>query len=328
MAIRLSNRRKASLSSLPEGQPRVPGAINLSRYAYYLVITLVFGYVIYYTGSRLLFVQGKAIISHVEITVKAPRPSLLRTIDVASETRVSAGQRLLFAEGVAESIDDALALEALRASRDQAQKKASLTALSTQLQEIRKIQGQLRMNRVLELNRERISEAVRIDVTAAELEARIAGIRAEIAAYDGFRTGLAGEKARLVQSLQYEIAAPVSGQVVTVLRRPSEFVRQGEAVLVLKADKSYRTLAFFDQAALGSLAVGHSVALKFPDGSKGKGTIKRVHSAADDVSEMLRENYRPVQPEVVAEIEPLNLGEETLERFRNMEVVVEARRWQ
>lgn len=328
MAIRLSNRRKASLSSLPEGQPRVPGAINLSRYAYYLVIALVFGYVLYYTGTRLLFVQGRAIISHEEITVKAPRPSLLKAIDVAAEARVSAGQRLLFAEGVAENIDDALALEALRAGRDQAQKAASLAALGAQLREIRKIQGELRLNRALELNRDRIGEAVRLDVTAAELEARIAGIRAEIAAYEGFRTGLAGEKARLAQSLQYEIAAPVAGQVVTVLRRPSEFVRQGETVLILKADKSYRTLAFFDQAALESLAVGHSVVLKFPDGSKGEGTIKRVHSAADDVSELLRENYRPVQPEVVAEIAPLNLGEEQLERFRNMEVVVEARRWQ
>lgn len=327
MGIRLSNRRKSHFSSLPEGKAPLPKGIGFARILYYAFLAAIIAYVLYYAATRLYFIRASALIAPEQIVVKAPRRSQLTRIEVERGQMVRPGQPLFAARHIADGVEDALAVERLRASRDREQKQATLAALLAELKQQQAIQAQLKADRMLELNRERIGEAVRIDLGVAELKGRIAGLNAEIAAYERFHASLATTSARHEATLDYTVTSPVSGPVISVARNASEYVREGDTVVIIEDPQRSRIQAYFDQSAVHHIAPGRLATLHFADGGEASGRVLRIYSAADDESQPLRHDYQPIKAHAVVEIEPLEVDSTRLRQYRNMEVEVRMRRW-
>jgi len=121
------------------------------------------------------------------------------------------------------------------------------------------------------------------------------------------------------------IHAPSDGRIVAVERRANEVVMRSTPIMdFIPDDAKVEIRVIFKTDYLESLTLGKEVRLRFPDGNKGVGRIRRIESTSVPFSwNHFRKNYIPERTRVTAVIEPLNDHDAQIwKTFAEMEVEV------
>lgn len=298
------------------------------RLAYYLLLAGVASYLLYFAANRVFFIRANGYIAPDRLIMRADRGLVITRLDLARGDSVVKGRLLYEARAVTEGVSDSLTLESLRSERDLAQRKALLPILQAERSRKQALLLEMRRARALELNRERVLEMSRMETDIAELGVRVASLQAELAALRGAGAAVTERGRRRDQSQWLQVTAPLDGRVLAVERRPAEFAREGEAVMILENPSRVGVIAYFDVKEVRHLRVGKSVDIRFPDGTHGGGVIRRLYSAAQDEVSPLRRDYQPIEVVIKAEIETLDVANDKLVRFLQTDVQVQTGRWE
>jgi len=94
------------------------------------------------------------------------------------------------------------------------------------------------------------------------------------------------------------------GVITRISPNNYEVVQKGDTIIEIYKPSEITIKAFFEQKYINSLRNGGEVALQFPDGTRGKGVVKRYYLATQPLPPEFQKRYEPVDRNVVVDIEP------------------------
>lgn len=108
--------------------------------------------------------------------------------------------------------------------------------------------------------------------------------------------------------------SPLEGTVTNITKNEFEVALKDEQILAIHKPQNVYIKAFFRQEDLKSLNVNDRVTIKFPDGTKGEGFIKRFYFTTYRLPEEFQKKYEPTTRSLSADILPAT--EEDLKKWR------------
>lgn len=108
--------------------------------------------------------------------------------------------------------------------------------------------------------------------------------------------------------------SPLEGTVTNILKNQFEVALKDEVILSIHRPNNVYIKGFFKQEDLKSLALKDIVSLEFPDGSSGKGIIRRFYFTTYQLPEEFQKKYEPTTRSLSADIFPAS--EEDLKKWR------------
>lgn len=131
---------------------------------------------------------------------------------------------------------------------------------------------------------------------------QLEGMKRDLSAtttYAGQGLGGGGDDSR--QKVFY---APLSGVITTVMKNEFEVALKSEEIMSIHKPENISVRGFFQQEDLASLKIGDRVDLHFPDGSDGRGIIKRFYFATYRLPEEFQKKYEPTTRSLTVDIYP------------------------
>jgi multidrug resistance efflux pump len=108
--------------------------------------------------------------------------------------------------------------------------------------------------------------------------------------------------------------SPLEGTITNILKNEYEVALKEEVIITIHRPKNVYIKGFFKQVDLKYLHLNDTVELDFPDGSVGKGYIKRFYFATYQLPDEFQKKYEPTTRSLSADIYPINLEE--LDRWK------------
>lgn len=108
--------------------------------------------------------------------------------------------------------------------------------------------------------------------------------------------------------------SPLEGTITNILKNQFEVALKDEIILSIHKPDNVYIKGFFKQEDLKSLAINDVVKLEFPDGSTGKGVIKRFYFTTYQLPEEFQKKYEPTTRSLSADIFPAT--NEDLKKWR------------
>lgn len=122
--------------------------------------------------------------------------------------------------------------------------------------------------------------------------------------------------------------APIAGTVTKIFKQEHETALKSETILSIHKAENIFIKAYIDQEDLESLKQDDIVNLRFADGSKSKGVIKRFYYATYRLPEEFQNKYEPTTRTLAADIYPLDESEtQTWKAYYKMSVNVRKRKF-
>lgn len=100
--------------------------------------------------------------------------------------------------------------------------------------------------------------------------------------------------------------AQEDGVVTRIYPNNYEVVLKGDTVMEIYKPEEMAIKAFFEQEDIKHLRNGAQVSIRFPDGTRATGLIKRYYFATQPLPPEFQKRYEPVKRTVVVDIEPSN----------------------
>lgn len=194
------------------------------------------------------------------------------------------------------------------------------------------IAEKLKMRKLFEKDLERIRNEVMLDVMPRnrldDQLAKINQINYEIETLKGKNALLAASLARLEgmkrnlgssgsgdldgdgvadgmqTKLDHIFYSPLEGTITNILKNEFEVALKDEVILSIHRPNNVYIKGFFKQEDLKSLNINDIVELEFPDGSVGKGVIKRFYFTTYQLPEEFQKKYEPTTRSLSADIFP------------------------
>lgn len=94
------------------------------------------------------------------------------------------------------------------------------------------------------------------------------------------------------------------GVITRIYPNNYEVVQKGDTIIEIYKPSKINIKAFFEQKYINYLRNGGEVTLEFPDGTRGKGVVKRYYFATQPLPPEFQKRYEPVDRNVVVDIEP------------------------
>lgn len=94
------------------------------------------------------------------------------------------------------------------------------------------------------------------------------------------------------------------GVITRIYPNNYEVVKKGDTIIEIYKPSKINIKAFFEQKYINYLRNGGEVTLEFPDGTKGKGVVKRYYFATQPLPPEFQKRYEPVDRNIVVDIEP------------------------
>ena len=98
--------------------------------------------------------------------------------------------------------------------------------------------------------------------------------------------------------------SPLAGTVTTIMKNDFEVALKSEEIMSIHKPENISIRGFFHQEDLASLKIGDRVDLHFPDGSDGRGIIKRFYFATYRLPEEFQKKYEPTTRSLTVDIYP------------------------
>lgn len=98
--------------------------------------------------------------------------------------------------------------------------------------------------------------------------------------------------------------SPLKGTVTTVMKNEFEVALKSEEIMSIHRPNNVTIKGFFKQSDLKALKIGDRVDLVFPDGSKGRGIIRRFYFATYRLPEEFQKKYEPTTRSLAVDIYP------------------------
>jgi multidrug resistance efflux pump len=98
--------------------------------------------------------------------------------------------------------------------------------------------------------------------------------------------------------------SPLTGTVTTIMKNEFEVALKSEEIMSIHRPENISVRGFFQQEDLASLKIGDRVDLHFPDGSDGRGIIKRFYFATYRLPEEFQKKYEPTTRSLTVDIYP------------------------
>ncbi|MES2588684.1 MAG: hypothetical protein V4622_06865 [Bacteroidota bacterium] len=108
--------------------------------------------------------------------------------------------------------------------------------------------------------------------------------------------------------------SPIEGTVTNILKNQFEVALKEEIILSIHRPENVFIKGFFKQEDLKSLKINDEVNLGFPDGSSGKGYIKRFYFTTYQLPEEFQKKYEPTTRSLSADIFPAS--DQDLKKWR------------
>jgi hypothetical protein len=123
--------------------------------------------------------------------------------------------------------------------------------------------------------------------------------------------------------------SPMSGIITRVYKRPNEVALKTEDILNVHQQESVFIKTFFLQEDLESIKVGDRVNLKFPNGTKSHGIIKRFYSATYRLPPEFQKKYESTTRSIAADIYPEDEDElDEWQKFYKISVEIKKTRFE
>lgn len=103
--------------------------------------------------------------------------------------------------------------------------------------------------------------------------------------------------------------SPIDGTITHIFIEEFEVALESQQVLSIHIPENIFIRAYFSQSDLDQFEVNDFVDIKFPDGTKTEGYIKRIYSASYEIPEEFQKKYEPVTRTIAADIYPVNAEE-------------------
>jgi hypothetical protein len=100
--------------------------------------------------------------------------------------------------------------------------------------------------------------------------------------------------------------SPLKGTITQILKNNFEVALKEEVILSIHRPKNIFIKAYFEQSDLEYLSVNDIVNIEFPDGTEGKGIIKRFYFSTYQLPEEFQKKYEPTTRALSADIFPLD----------------------
>jgi hypothetical protein len=98
--------------------------------------------------------------------------------------------------------------------------------------------------------------------------------------------------------------SPLTGTITTIMKNEFEVALKSEEIMSIHRPENISIRGFFDQQDLASIKIGDRVDLHFPDGSEGRGIIKRFYFATYRLPEEFQKKYEPTTRSLTVDIYP------------------------
>ncbi len=200
-----------------------------------------------------------------------------------------------------------------------------------------------KMKKLLEADLERIRNEVMLDVLPRnrldDQISKINGINYEIETLKGKNALLQNSLAQL-ETMKRDLSAqsdgvfdengnalgnsnhdgslifysPLEGTITNILKNQFEVALKDEIILSIHKPNNVYIKGFFKQEDLKSLSLDDYVNLEFPDGSTGRGIIKRFYFTTYQLPEEFQKKYEPTTRSLSADIYPAS--DEDLKKWR------------
>ena len=132
------------------------------------------------------------------------------------------------------------------------------------------------------------------------------------AAGDGSNSGLGN--ANLDANGNIIFYSPIEGTITNILKNQFEVALKEEVILSIHRPQNVYIKGFFKQEDLKSLTINDFVNLEFPDGTSGRGIIKRFYFTTYQLPEEFQKKYEPTTRSLSADIYPAT--DEDLKKWR------------
>lgn len=103
--------------------------------------------------------------------------------------------------------------------------------------------------------------------------------------------------------------SPLSGTITKINFQPFEVALKSEVIMSIHQPENIFIKGFFEQEDMNQLREGDQVSIRFPDGSKSVGYIRRFYFATNTLPEEFQKKYEPTTRSLVADIYPLDSTE-------------------
>jgi len=117
--------------------------------------------------------------------------------------------------------------------------------------------------------------------------------------------------------------SPFRGIIGEIQAQPNEVCYEGEYVFTIHSPEDIEIHAYFSQEHIDRIFLNEVVRVSFPDGSEGKGYIKKYHISTKELPPEFQKKYEPTERTILTEIHPVDEKTATLwKRFYKMDVRV------
>lgn len=289
--------RKGLVNNLPEGTAPVRRGPQVTRWIYFSLLFLAFGYLVYVALQNLFYVEVRGQVEVDKTQVSPTRSGQLNGLRWKEGMRVAAGSVLARVEP--DNSCSALDADPRLAKLDYDIRllDGRLTLQRAQLRGLRDERGQYDLRRALEMDGSRLRDmnSLSRDIDKLKLDIRLAEEELMLKR-DTFAQISATPQIERPDCQVELLRAPFDAQVITVHYRDFEYANRGAPVVTLEAlDAAVRIEAYADSRQYSRWQAGDPVQLRFPDHSESEGLIEAVQSAAYNTPARQWDEYVPVE---------------------------------
>lgn len=117
--------------------------------------------------------------------------------------------------------------------------------------------------------------------------------------------------------------SPFKGIIGEIRIQPNEVCYEGEYVFTIHSPDKIEIHAYFSQKYIDRIFLNEIVDVSFPDGSSGRGYIKKYHISTKELPPEFQKKYEPTERTILAEIYPIDEEMADLwKKFYKMDVKV------
>jgi len=314
--------RKSYLNSLPEGKAPVSLLSRLIHWIYFLILIAVVIYFARYIYYRLSSIEGFGQVVVERVVLSAGYGGNISQLPIIEGQAVNQGDLLLQISSLKKCQKKENG-NIYKLKLNTEMKQAKLNALRSKLKTINNEQI---MHRALELNNRALNSTTNlqfdIKILANELNVQYKLLKA-LSENQQIDTGVAAD-------CQDElISSPFESTVKRVLKENYEFVKKGEAVVIIQ-DKLAKVQieGYLSKYDLKDIVLGNEVTIEFPDGEVGAGVINKIDASAYAFSEREWENYEPSDSRIRILLSPTDPQQATLwKQYDLLRVQIRGRLW-
>ncbi|MDE0472198.1 MAG: HlyD family efflux transporter periplasmic adaptor subunit, partial [Ekhidna sp.] len=120
-----------------------------------------------------------------------------------------------------------------------------------------------------------------------------------------------------------QYVSPFRGIIGEIQIQPNEVCYEGEYIFTVHSPDDIEIHAYFSQKYIDRIFLNQVVKVSFPDGSVGKGYIKKYHISTKELPPEFQKKYEPTERTILTEIDPIDKTTAALwKKFYKMDVRV------